>query len=341
MHVLSRYLSCIILLCACNNRPAGSADKPQPSKPTQDTAGSKIAHTETILPTDRFSIDKLEEYRDTLQAYWARYYRKKELGYKIKLDTLKEEGHMKYSYEFKARQSYPSKFTIYEFGNSAAATEHFNELKTRELVEPFGLTKSANHILVNGKYVYWHNYDHSYGHRMNDYKRMFTNVFDFHPKENNLDSVSGFTYCKCKHDDADLSGISGKWYSDKYIKAYEDNNRFRERRIMNDIEEPETITLFISKDSIEFNNMKSSYKDKSSKKLPDTEYYFKYAFFEDGLTSGTPEFLELMKKLQALKIPLTEYHMYTSNRLSITIIHLNNGKAFAMIGDRFYTLRRK
>lgn len=142
---------------------------------------------------NKFQIERILNFGDTLAKFFNLKAQYSVKNYRIQIDTTYSGDYEKIRFALKTNQYRTNgliSFEVYSFSNVQQATDFFNDLKTQELVLRFGLNKRPNHILLDSNKVFWHHYEHRYGHRMKDLKQIFNTSFNFRPNSNNLDSVS-------------------------------------------------------------------------------------------------------------------------------------------------------
>lgn len=329
-----------ILIIGCKN----------PDIAEQDTIGNLDSTLTEFVDTsftieDEFSFENIKRLGDTLANYF------KKAGYNmdnylIIVDTTDENNYTKLTFKLK-NNLYKTdgviSYDIYTFKNKDEATDFFNDLKTQELVKEFGISKTPQHILLDSNRVIWHHLRHGYGHRVKDLTGIFNTTFDFHPNSSNLDSISGFTYCKCINNDTNLTEIKGKWTSSSYILAYSissyDKNNCSKHFI-------ENIELKVTSDSIYLNNKGYDIKVNSSINLPDSRFFWKYLIygrtsfgFHNYIVDYNEDFMDKIKTLQLQKEKLIVYEVSLIKGCYITFVKLASGKAYLIANEKFYTLK--
>lgn len=336
----------LILFFACDNSKKRNQDT---KKALHPKAKSSISETIKTLPAVQFSITKIKELGDSIISYFNTKAGYKIDQYKTTIDTLRTEQFSKLTIKIRTntyRTHGIIAYDIFTFRDKKKATDFFNDLKTQELMAPFGLNKRPNHILVDSNRVYWHYLEHPYGHRIKELTRIFNKTFNFHPKSTNLDSVSGFTYCRCKNDDAKITGIMGKWHVGNPIILW----RYR-REIQNSHRKFDDFMLDVKeinlgKDSILIDEKMYPFVVNSSLKLPDNRLFWKYYLTEESilLDPYSHEFeTEFSQKFKALKNKeegLTIYSLDLTNNSTLSIYKLEKGQVFLIDDNKFYELSR-
>ena len=305
---------------------------------------SEVDTVETIIELNKFRIEKLKEYSDSVNAYFQTFdWGQKDYVCNCKIDTEITDNYIHYSYRFK------NPFDIFEFKTNEEASDYFNELMTIELVKSFGLNKRPNHILVDSNKVYWQRFEHPYGHRMKDINKIFKQVFNFYPHSSNLDSITGFNYCKHRNNpDTNLTDIFGNWYTDEFVKMdtiYHLSGASYNGIIKKHID---TVLLKITKDSISINKDRYKYSVYSSNKLPDASYYWKYRFIIHGISDKknekiTKEFSGILEDLSKYRGEIIDYHVwvkYGERYSSFFIAKTNNNEIYLTLDNRFYILHK-
>lgn len=299
---------------------------------------------------NKFQIERILNFGDTLAKFFNLKAQYSVKNYRIQIDTTYSGDYEKIRFALKTNQYRTNgliSFEIYSFSNVQQATDFFNDLKTQELVLRFGLNKRPNHILLDSNKVFWHHYEHGYGHRMKDLKQIFNTSFNFRPSSNNLDSVSGFTYCKCIQDDANLKGLFGGWKTVKSQQMYKrSEDEFANRVCYDTI--PENIDIKFTKDSILINGMSFKHKVRSSIKLPDNSLYWKHLLSHNTSFGSyiyrvdyAENFIEEIEQLKNHKETLIVYDISLSNHCSIYVIKLKTGRAFLIMNERFFEISQR
>ena len=321
------------------------------------TATSIELKEENTLPIEIFTIEKIKNFGDSLVSYFNN-----KAGYDIswfetQIDSSSESNYEKLIITLKT-QTYRTngmiRYDIYTFQSNLEATDFFNDLKTRELIRPFGLSKRPNHILVDSNRVYWHHLEHGYGHRIKDLTGVFNNSFNFKPQSTNLDSVSGFTYCHCKNDDASLKNILGTWQSTKHIINYSDTTGFSmiNGTLIPNIDTcfnnvPATVRLDIKDGSISLNSKPYKTKVYSSIDLPDNSLYWKYTVNRNESFGNhrysvkySKEFIDRIDEIKISKEPITVYEINVTNHCSATLVQLTESKLILILNNKYYELKK-
>lgn len=309
--------------------------------------GIKYSKTDSIIAPNikinQFRLIKIMEFGDSINSYFQTFnWGEIDYQYNGKIDTTISENGICYSY---SKIGVP--FSINEFKTSKLATDYFNELLTIELVAYFGINKRPNHILVDSNKVYWIKMEHSYGHRMDDIKNIFKEVFNFKPKSTNLDSISGFNYCRyCSNIDTSLNDIIGIWSANNYIEI--DSTMSSDtgyKRIINS--ETDTLVFQINKDSIIINNESYLYNVWLARKLPDAKYYWEsrytYVSFDLRNKSFTPEFQENLKLLTKYRGEIFEYYISLTNggrKSRFSLVRTSENEIYVKFSNRFYILHK-
>lgn len=310
-----------------------------------------------LKPQEKFTIDRIKNFGDSLVKYFNQKAGYKITWYETQIDTVKEDNYELITITLKT-QTYKTngmiKYGIYTFPNTLEATSFFNDLKTQELIQPFGLSKRPNHILVDSNRVYWHHLEHPYGHRIRDLTGIFNESFDFTSQSTNLDSVSGFTYCHCTNDDASLKNILGTWKSTKYIINHTDTTSYSmiDGTLVPNIDScfkdvSETIMLDIKNDNIRIDSKLYEVKVRSSIDLPDNSLYWKYTVDRNESLGShiygvkySKEFLDRIDKVKLSKAPITVYEINITNHCSATIVKLAEPKLILILNNKYYELKK-
>jgi hypothetical protein len=328
------------------------------TKPIKQTTSSVELQEEPALPIEVFTIEKIKNFGDSLVSYFNNKAGYDISWYETQIDSSTESNYEKLTITLKT-QTYRTngmiRYDIYTFQSTLEATDFFNDLKTQELIQPFGLSKRPNHILVDSNRVYWHHLEHGYGHRIKDLTGVFNNSFNFSPQSANLDSVSGFTYCHCINDDANLNHILGTWQSTKHIINYSDTVGYS---MINDTlipnvdtcfnNVPKTIRLDIKDGSIKLNSKLYKTKIYSSIDLPDNSLYWKYTVnrnesFGNHIFSVkySKEFMDRIDEIKISKDPITVYEINLTNHCSATIVKLSESKIILILNNKYYELKKR
>lgn len=304
---------------------------------------SNLADTIMTFPQNQFQREKIIEFGDSVISYFTTKAGYKIENYETTIDTVVKEDYTKYTIKIRTN-TYKTNglisYDIFTFPTKIEATDFFNDLKTQELIVPFGLNKRPNHILLDSNRVYWHHLEHSYGHRAKELTQIFNTKFNFHPQSTNLDSVSGFTYCRCKNDDVTISGIKGKWNSNFPIQIR--NNHPESPYIRSDCNSfiSEKVDIILHKDSISINGNSIPIEIISSIKLPDNSLFWKYYFSEIENREFSDEFSKKLKKIEKSQESLTLYEIKLTNHCYISFIRLEKGKVYMVVDNKFYTLTK-
>ncbi|MFN3917264.1 MAG: hypothetical protein ACK4K0_05935 [Flavobacteriales bacterium] len=335
---------CILIIVlpflGCEN---SDMSNPSPDKKVESEVNLDLLDTIKAIAQKQFSKEKIIEFGDSIISYFTTKTGDKIASYETTIDTVVKEDYTKYTIKVRTN-TYKTNglisYDIYTFPTKVEATEFFNELKTQELLVSFGLNKRPNHILVDSNRVFWHQLEHRYGHRMNELNGIFRTKFNFYPQSTNLDSVSGFTYCSCKNDDANIVAIKGKWKIGQSVvirKNYSENeyNRSDCTNFMENFTE-----INLRKDSVTINGKSLPIQVTSSIKLPNNRLFWKYYFSEAYNTNYSDEFMSVMEKMKAHEHRLTLYDIKLTNHCSFSFIKLDNGKIFMIINNNFYTLHK-
>lgn len=324
----------------CNNSKTSdnSSDKDVETKVQPDKLDTTINFSQ-----NQFSKEKIIEFGDSIISYF-----KEKAGYIVRthettIDTFKTEQYIKTTITVRTNEYKTHgliSYDIFTFSNNKEAIDFFNDLKTQELIVPFGLNKRPNHILLDSNQVFWHHLEHPYGHRLKELTQIFNTKFNFHPNSTNLDSVSGFTYCRCKNNDVTITGIKRKWKIIDQISIwsnYSENNHYHSDCV-NIIADMKEINL--REDSISINGISNPIKVTSSINLPDNRLFWKYYFSETDSADFNREFAKKIEKIKNFEESLTLYEIKLTNHCYISFIKLEKGKAYMIIDNNFYTLTR-
>jgi hypothetical protein len=333
-----------MLFLSCNfNRNKKENDIPDNSKIVNDCTQVKENVSKDVLY--QFRIENLKEYGKSINSYFQTFGRgKKVYEFKCKIDTVFNENYICYDYKI----GIP--FSIYVFKTKEEATDFFNKLMTIELVSDFGLNKRPNHILVDSNKVFWLKMEHTYGHRMNDIKDIFRKAFDFYPTSSNLDSISGFKYCRMINiKDTTLNEIFGEWYANSFIEM--DTYEYFKNSSYNGVIKPniDTLKLKITSKSITINNDEYFYNIFGALEFPNAKYYWEYRFistmFDNQFDQLTPEFNKKLEHLMKYCKGIKDYDIsVTKNNVRFayfTIAKTNNKEIFVTLDNRFYILKKR
>ncbi|HBS86436.1 MAG: hypothetical protein A2W91_19675 [Bacteroidetes bacterium GWF2_38_335] len=343
-HTLTLFGLLSVLFFSCTETPKKEV-KETLDKSIVNIDSNKVNELKNKHELDQFRIEKLKEYGDSINTYFQTFgWGTDDYKFKCKIDTVINEKNICYEYKI----GIP--FNIYEFETNEGATDYFNELMTIELVSGFGINKRPNHILVDSNKVFWLKMEHPFGHRMKDIKSIFRKVFEFYPASTNLDSISGFNYCRrCNSTDTTLNEIYGKWYANGFIEI--DTIEYVKQASYNGVikSKIDTMMLFITKDSIALNNDKYFYNIPWARELPDAKYYWKYRFIspEFGIEKNrlTLEFRKKVKQLQNYRKGIIDYSVrVTKNGERYTyfiIAKTNNNEIYVTLDNRFYVLHKR
>jgi hypothetical protein len=334
----------IVLFLSCNeNQNKKENNVPDNSKLVSDSI--EAIEKQTMQELNHFRIENLKKYGELINSYFQTFgWGKKDYKFKIKIDTIVNKNNICYEYKI----GIP--FCIYQFKSKEEATDYFNELMTIELVSIFGLNKRPNHILVDSNIVLWLTLEHTYGHRMNDIKGIFRKAFEFYPTSSNVDSTSGFIYCRWgNYEDTTLNEILGEWHAYNFIKmdtlGYNNHESYN-GVIKSDID---TLKLYITGNSITINQDKYLYNVPWARKLPDANYYWEYRFISPmlGLKRNclTPEFSKKLEQLKKYRKNIKDYSVNVTKdnvRFSDFIIaKTNNNEIYVTLDNRFYILKKR
>jgi len=340
-HILTLFLI-VLTIHACNNN---SSQKHQVIVNNKDTIKSSISLHDTVSGQTIFTQEKIDKFSEAMIFYFKNKVGYKHNAYYTTVDTFIKEDNTSIVITIRTdvyKTNGLISFVIFTFKTVDKATNFFNDLKTQELVLGFGINKRPNHIVLDSNIVIWHQLEHSYGHRVKEISKIFNQQFNFHPHASNLDSVSGFTYCKCKNEDASLEGITGKWHAYNPIKIweksegdnYEDCNKFN----------LDKIDFKLSKDSIFFNGYSMPIEVHSSIKLPDNKLYWKHIIADSipNFTENafTKDYVKRRNQLSAIPGRLTTYHIKLTNHCYINIKRLENGISYMSVDNKLFNLRK-
>lgn len=294
---------------------------------------------------NQFSIEKIHAFGDSLIAYFRNEAKYNIKSYETTIDTVKTDAYQKITITLRTN-TYKTNglisYDIFTFQTPGEASDFYNDLKTQELVVLFGINKRPNHILVDSNRVFWHHLEHPYGHRIKDLTQIFNQTFNFHPNSSNLDSVSGFTYCRCKNEDTDIKGMIGKWETTEPIAIWND-------KYMDEIESH--CANFISgktdfqltHDAIVIHGNSTKIEVTSSINLPNSGLFWKYHFqFTEEMENEkfNTEFQKKLERLSAQKDKLTVYEIKLTNHCYISFVKPDKGSTYMMVDDRFYELKK-
>ena len=219
-----------------------------------------------------------------------------------------------------------------------------------ELVLLFGIGKLPKRTLVVGNKIYINYFPHSIAHHMDRILKVFDHTFHFRYAASNIDSVSGTSYCHCQEDDADLSGIRGRWSSspgqlvrvDSFYRHYvQDRQSGGLVRILRP-EGPPSLDLnfsgtwvIINQDSLERGHTRSVV-------LPDSYYFARHALRRHyDYEYYHPDYLNIYQQMARKKIPLTIYDVSARYGPDLRIIKLQDGTMYAEYERAYiYKLRR-
>ncbi len=333
----------LLILFHCLGCDNAKTSNQKTEKSVEEAVQMNRLDTNEINVHSQFSEEKINEFGDSIIAYF-----KEHAGYKIKsyettLDTIQKDNYTKITITVRTNTQKTNgliSYDIFTFSTKSEATDFFNELKTQELIVQFGLNKRPNHILLDSNRVFWHHLEHSYGHRIKELTQIFNKNFNFHPQSTNLDSVSGFTYCRCKNDDATISGIKGKWNTNSPIQIR--NNHPQSQYSQSDCNNflSEQAKIILRTDSISINGNSIPIEIISSIELPDNRLFLKYYFSETEDNVYEDEFRKKLEKLKTIRESLTFYKIRLSNHCYISFIRLEKGRTYMLFDDKFYTLTK-
>lgn len=354
MKKLSFILSLLIICFGCSE--SKTEDKRSINTEKEDKIDS-LSNSNEGKVEEKFTINRIKNFGDSLVQYFNEKAGYKITWYETQIDSLREDNYELITITLKT-QTYKTngmtKYDVYTFPSSLEATDFFNDLKTQELIQPFGLSKRPNHILVDSNRVYWHHLEHPYGHRIRDLTGIFNESFDFTPLSSNLDSVSGFTYCHCTTDDASLKNILGTWQSTKHIINYSDTTGYSMidgalvpniDTCFNDVSE--TVMLDIKNDYIRMNSKSYEVKVHSSIDLPDNSLYWKYTVDRNESIGNhiysvkySKEFVDRINEIKSSKAPITVYEINITNHCSATLVRLTEAKLILILNNKYYELKK-
>lgn len=327
----------ILIYCGCNysktsNQITLVENEELTSIQTHDTLEGNAVN--------QFSLEKINSLGDSIISYFQTKDRSIIESYETTVDTIKNQDYTKITIRI-LTNTYKTNglisYDIFTFPNKEYASSFFNDLKTQELINPFGINKRPNHILIDSNQVYWHHLEHSYGHRIKDLTQIFNHIFNFHPQSTNLDSISGFTYCNCINEDAKNRGIKGKWIiSDSVqIKTKHSENQYHSNckiTILNNSE------IIFKDDSISINENSMPIEVNSSFKLPDNSLFWKYYFSEIEKQEFTDEFNDKLKIIDKSQESLIIYKIDLAKYFNFTCVRLKKGKFYLIFQNNLYTL---
>jgi hypothetical protein len=337
----------LILCVSCNNaeeaakQATAATDRPVVVKTTDSI--SLVAEPEI------FTLANIQRYADSVSVYYRKALGNKHFQYKVTVDSVVSGKGTSYYYFFRMKGENPKSvdLSVFKMKNDSLATDLFNDLKTQELVLGFGINKQLNDITVNGNYVIWHNLPHPIAHRIKDHKRIFREVLNFHPSAPNCDSLAGFSYCGCHNEPADQKYVQGKWKVKSVIKNWQPKSIFP---YFDDAPKDTSENLgiiIVSGDSLCIDGSWHAVRHKSSTKLPDSWYYFRYYITDylpekDALlakdTILNKHYYKEEKRLASLHCEMITYNfdIWTGNYLQL--LWFANGEVWAYRGDNFYKL---
>ena len=323
-------------------------DSPQPVPVDKRISTTQVKSDTLIVEQDQeqnqFAFERWQNYTDSLNSYF-----KKRVGWKMDstwyIDTTKTDRYTLYDYKGDVMR-----IQVYEFDSKANATDFFNDLKTVEYIQPFGLNKRPNHILVDSNRVYWHYMEHSFGHRMKDLNNIFAKVFEFRPNSSNLDSVSGFNYCKCKNEDKELDRLKGDWIIEKPIQINVEPHVYRSS--VNESSKchfnaQDGMEISITADSIIIDGLVHHHQVLSSFRLPNNSLYWKYSFPTDKLANRlensdlSEEFMRQTKKLRSSTNALMHYQIHLKGWCDMSIIDIKGVGTYCFSRGMFHKMKRK
>lgn len=293
---------------------------------------------------NQFALDKWQNYTDSLNSYFNQYVGRK-MDPTWRIDTTRTADYTIYDCKGGAMR-----IEVYEFNSKADATHFFNDLKTVEYIQPFGLNKRPNHILVDSNRVYWHHMEHSFGHRMKDLNNIFAEVFEFRPNSSNLDSVSGFNYCKCKNEDKELNRLKGNWMVETPIQINVEPHEY-----WSDVKESskchfdakDGMEISITSDSIIIDGLVHHHQVFSSFRLPDNSLYWKYTFPTDTLinrsenSNVSEEFIRQTKKLKQNTNSIMLYQIHLKGWCDMSIIDIKGAGTYCFSRGMFHEMKRE
>lgn len=264
----------------------------------------------------------------------------------INTDSVVSENLVKTTYNIIEKESKRlyTWYEIFHFKNDSLATDFFIDLKTQEMIQPFGIDKRPKHILVNGNIVIFHHMEHSYGHRYKEINNIFNATIGLKKNASNLDSISGFIYCTCHHKEADITPLLGKWESVKTITIYTDTSDYHNKGDTLWLENPRKISVYIYKDSVRINEMVSElHYPPTSIELPDVYYFMKYRFLERPPYRSmivTDAMKNESEKIQKTRLSYIIYDFYLKTNRGIDILQLKNKTTYLVYNNRLYRLKR-
>ncbi|NRA12192.1 MAG: hypothetical protein HRT57_09585 [Crocinitomicaceae bacterium] len=216
------------------------------------------------------------------------------------------------------------------------------------------MNKLPNHILVDSNRVYWHHMEHPYGHRMNDLNDIFAKSFNFYPTSSNLDSLSGFNYCQCHNEYANLDELQGDWIFDASIDIRLDSTKRLWGRVMNsgfNVKEGMEITL--TKDTTWGNGNSYSHSVSRSLSLAEIKYYWNYKYFPEYGTRSegfplrinkenyTEDFITKTDALTKNHLPYKTYSIYIKELRHLQVISIEGHGTYCESGNKFSRMRRR
>lgn len=308
-----------------------------------------------VIEVEYFTSENFQKYADSILDYFDFNNRRESKPAKWTCDTSRTDRYMNYNLKvFREGWTNPQMhFEIFEFENKEFASDYFNDLKTQEYLLPVGLNKRPNHILVDSNRVFWHHMEHPYGHRMDDLNAIFAETFNFYPKSSNLDSVSGFTYCRCHDKFVELNSLQGDWVFDEPIQIKEDSvyQSMNRRRCHFQLEKG--LELSVSKDSLIINENFHHHEVHTSMKLPDNKYYWKYQYFggyqfrnndlefdlnQEGYTE---EFTKKADALMNVSSPVKLYTIDVKVMCYLKIVTIEGHGTYCESDNKLSRIRRK
>ena len=331
---------------SCNNPSSQSSEQA-----VSEGVAIETADTLETSCQNQFSTEKIVEFGDSIISYFRKNTSWKIKSYETTIDTVNKENYTQVTITIRTNE-YKTRglisYDIFSFQSKTDATDFFNDLKTQELIIPFGLNKRPNHILVDSNRVFWHRLEHTYGHRIKELTQLFNQTFHFYPQSANLDSISGLTYCQWETDNVPINKkIQGQWSSNASTQItnnisdsyYYSAGRYHRIGCFEFLSENDD--LIFGKDTISINGNKIPVQFTSSIKLPDSRYFWKYCFFEIENKGFNENFNKKLEKLKKTKESLIFYRISLTNHCDILIIQTDSGKTYMIADNKFYTLAKR
>ena len=305
---------------------------------------NRMSHDTIDNIQNQFSINRITNFGDSIISYFNKY-----AGYNIKnyqtiIDTIISDNFTNINISIKTDNFKTNgiiSYDIFIFRTINEANYFYNDLKTQELLLPTGIDKRPNYILVDSNRVFWHHFDNSYGHRMNDLTRIFYKKFNYHPKSSNYDTLSGPNSLHNINLKASIQELVGKWEVKKSIEILRPlSDDKHSKSYCKNLDIGRNI-IHIRKDSITINRKSQYIKKISLIKLPDSKLFWKFYFFENEqkeIDQFTSDFQKKLNSLLTEKKNVFSYEVSLPEYCTLSFIMLDKNNIFLIHNNIFYEI---